>query len=138
MKRQHQYLLTIAIISIVGASNFLIYHFLYSYELKVPIHQSVAREKQIENREDAKEVIATETENGAIILGENYYVVDRENEIYVEWWEYLGSYEEIRYSDRGLAYLLWGSQIVIFGFLIFIFSVSRKVGHTEKSVSINS
>ena len=84
MKRQHQYLLiTITLIAILSI-NILVYQFLYSYELKVPIHQSVAREKQIENREDAEEVIETEIENGAIILGENYYVVDRENEMYVE------------------------------------------------------
>jgi len=102
----------------------------------------VAREKQIENREGAKEVIETEIENGAIILGENYYVVNRGNLTnpiyYLEWWEYLGCHDEIRYPNRGFAYFSWGSEIAIFGFLIFTFSVSRKVGHTEKSVSTNS
>jgi len=108
---------------------------LYSYELRVPIGHSVAREQRIQNKEDAEEVIKAEIDNGSVILGENYYVVNRGNEAnpiwWVEWWKYVGSHEETRYPNRHLAFFSWFCEIPIFVFLIFVFSVSWKLRHTE-------
>lgn len=142
MKRQHKYLLTIAIISIVAVSNFLIYHHLYSNVQKTPIYTTLSREKSIEKSEDAEQVFnAMIEENGTIMVEKNgYRILNYGTEThpiwFIKWWEWDTYYEETTYPDRAIAFFMWSFQFFVF--LIFIFSVSRKVGHTEKSVSINS
>ena len=126
--------LSVVVLSVIAVSTFLIYE-LYSYHFDVTIYQSVSREIWIP-KDNATEVAKELMQKMGI---EHYYYNEtsdswNKTHVRIDWWEYQGFHIEQRFPYREDAFWLWGLEI----FALILFSVTRMMRQTPKSVSMNS